>query len=216
MMDRLCKWCNSKFDISDKPNGWMANHTRWCNENPKRQEYINALKERDSVKLMHEAKKKSGYVNQYAKAKLNGHKIDNPLKGKKHPNPFKKHTKESIEKIRTAALASDHRRLRKGMVEYKGIMLDSSWELELAKRLDELNVKWIRPKSIPWTDAEGRVRRYFPDFYLPEHDLYLDPKNKHAYNVQKEKIDILLATYDNIQFITDLDDIKNFTTYLDK
>ena len=215
MMERQCKWCNSKFDISDKPNGWMANHTR-CNENPKRQEYINALKERDSVKLMHEAKKKSGYVNQYAKAKLNGHKIDNPLKGKKHPNPFKKHTKESIEKIRTAALASDHRRLRKGMVEYKGIMLDSSWELELAKRLDELNVKWIRPKSIPWTDAEGRVRRYFPDFYLPEHDLYLDPKNKHAYNVQKEKIDILLATYDNIQFITDLDDIKNFTTYLDK
>jgi hypothetical protein len=55
---------------------------------------------------------------------------------------------ESIELIRKKALASKHRRLKKGTVEYKGVILDSSWELALAKRLDEINVQWIRPTPI--------------------------------------------------------------------
>ena len=42
-----------------------------------------------------------------------------------------------------------------------------------------------------WIDKYGIERNYFPDFYLPLYDLYLDPKNKFAYKVQKEKIDIL-------------------------
>ena len=40
---RKCKHCNVEFDISDKPSGWMANHSRWCNENPKRQDYVDKL-----------------------------------------------------------------------------------------------------------------------------------------------------------------------------
>ena len=39
-----CKWCNKEFNLSNKPKGWMANHSRWCDKNPKRNDYINTIK----------------------------------------------------------------------------------------------------------------------------------------------------------------------------
>jgi len=71
-------------------------------------------------------------------------------------------------------------------------------------------VKWIRPKPLQWLDATGLTHNYFPDFYLPDYNLYLDPKNPHAYNVQKEKIDILNKTYNNIIWLTSLEQIKSY------
>ena len=91
---------------------------------------------------------------------------------------------------------------KKNTVKYKGILLDSTWELKLAKRLDELGIEWYRPRPIKWKDKEGISHNYFPDFYLPKYNLYIDPKNKHAYDVQTEKIEILRETYPNILFLT--------------
>lgn len=55
--------------------------------------------------------------------------------------------------------------------------LDSSWELALAKRLDALNVGWERDiKSFSYTTIAGKQRRYYPDFYLPAFDMYLEVK----------------------------------------
>lgn len=64
--------------------------------------------------------------------------------------------------------------------KYKNIWMDSSWEVELAKWLDAKNIKWKRDRKIIfyWTDAENKKRRYYPDFYLPQYNIYLDPKNK--------------------------------------
>ena len=93
---------------------------------------------------------------------------------------------------------------------YKGILMDSTWEVELAKRLDELNIEWLRPDPIKWVDDNNVTHNYFPDFYLPKHKLYLDPKNPHAYNVQKKKIKVLNSTY-NIKWITSLEECQNFT-----
>lgn len=69
------------------------------------------------------------------------------------------------------------------------VSLESSWELEVAKFLDSLNVKWIRPKFILWVDRKGKNRRYFPDFYLPDYDLYLDPKNEYCMEIDKDKLE---------------------------
>ena len=62
----------------------------------------------------------------------------------------------------------------------KKILLESGWELDLAEFLTNNNIEWIRPKFIKWIDLQGITRRYFPDFYLPKYDLYLDPKNPYA------------------------------------
>ena len=93
---------------------------------------------------------------------------------------------------------------------YKGVLLDSSWELALAQRLDELNVKWIRPEPIQWHDENGTAHHYFPDFYLPEFDLYLDPKNPAAVKAQKEKLEILKKVLPSLIILETLNECKNF------
>jgi len=71
------------------------------------------------------------------------------------------------------------------------VMLESSWELRVAIRLDELQIKWARPDPIPWKDSSGRSRLYFPDFYLSDLDTYLDPKNPYCMKLDEEKMRII-------------------------
>jgi hypothetical protein len=159
-----------------------------------------------------ETKRQKGSSNQYTKAKVEGKEI--PIganKGKIGTFLGKNHSAEVKELIREKALLSNHRRLRKKMIEYNGVMLDSTWELELAQRLDEQNIRWERPKPIRWSDSEGILHNYFPDFFLPDYNLYLDPKNPHAYNVQKKKIDQLKKQLTNLVILTNIEDIRTFT-----
>ena len=74
---------------------------------------------------------------------------------------------------------------------YNGIEMDSNWEVDLAIFLDKLNIKWIRPKYIEWLDSNDKVRKYFPDFYLSDYQIYLDPKNPILIEKQKEKLEIV-------------------------
>jgi hypothetical protein len=69
------------------------------------------------------------------------------------------------------------------------IRFDSSWEYKIACYLDNKNINWIRPKTgISWKDNTGKERFYYPDFYLPDYDLYLDPKNDQVIKKDKEKL----------------------------
>lgn len=67
-------------------------------------------------------------------------------------------------------------------ITYNGVKLGSSYELIVAKELDINNIKWIKPKYIPYIDNKGTQRKYYPDFYLVEYDIYLDPKNDFLIN----------------------------------
>lgn len=205
-----CKHCG--LDFTGITLSAQGNHTRWCKNNPKRNDYVKKLKKNDNIALMRAAKQKSGKTNQYTKAKIEGTLIPHgPNKGKPGFFSGKKHTEETKTRLREKALASKHRRLVRNIIEYKGVMLDSSWELELAKRLDELNIKWIRPEPIPWTDEDGITHNYFGDFYLIDYDLYLDPKNPQAIKNQRKKLDYLLTQYKNIVILDTLDKCKNFS-----
>ena len=44
-------------------------------------------------------------------------------------------------------------------------------------------------------DLNNNKRRYYPDFYLPQYDLYLDPKNKYKQRLDKEKLDYISKSY---------------------
>ena len=65
----------------------------------------------------------------------------------------------------------------------KETTLQSSFELKCSIILNELGIRWSRPKALKYDN-----RNYFADFYLPDHNLYLDPKNNYKANLDKEKI----------------------------
>ena len=52
------------------------------------------------------------------------------------------------------------------------VSLDSSWELKIANELDKNKITWTRPIGFMLSDK----RRYTPDFYLNDYDIFLDPK----------------------------------------
>lgn len=71
--------------------------------------------------------------------------------------------------------------------QQKDVLLESSWEVEIAKLLDSNNIKWIRPRPLEWFDG-CKKRFYYPDFYLPEQNMYLDPKNPFCMERDKNKL----------------------------
>ena len=73
-------------------------------------------------------------------------------------------------------------------------MLDSSWELAVAEYLDNNQIIWERPKQpIPYC-VNGKNKKYYPDFFLPEYNLYLDPKNPYRLQVDRQKIEQVSKT----------------------
>ena len=202
-----CPYCDQYFQKSEK-----ANHVRWCEKNPKR-EYYNK-RSLVAVKAMNEARQKLGYSNQFTKAKLN----DLPIpagywKDKKGTFAGKTHTQETKDKIRDKALNNDYQRVCKSSHEYidkrgRRFTFDSSWEDAMADRLDFLDINWIRPEPIKY-QIDGNIRRYYADFYLPEYDLYLDPKNEYCRKQQKRKLDIVSKMI-NLIIIESIEDCKNW------
>lgn len=198
-----CKHCNKEFDqlsASEK-----ANHSRWCDSNPKRDSYSEDLSKARAAK--------TNFKNQYSYgAKCSSEtrrKLSKASKGRTH-------TDETKEILRQKALASDHRRILRSTRKYTKkdgtvILLDSSWEEALAIRLDELDIQWIRPNSVEWVDNKGKTHNYFPDFYLVDHDIYLDPKNDQVYKISTEKIKKILEVLPNLNILRTLDECKNFS-----
>jgi hypothetical protein len=81
--------------------------------------------------------------------------------------------------------------------KYNGVIFDSSWEVDIAKFLNKNKIKWQRSRKIVlfWVDKNNNKRRYYPDFYLPKYDVYLDPKNKYKQKLDKEKLDYIAKSY---------------------
>lgn len=94
--------------------------------------------------------------------------------------------------------------------QYKEIWMDSSWEVDLAKWFDENQIEWIRDKKINfvWIDTNQVSHRYYPDFYLPKYNVYIDPKNKFLQKKDKEKLDYV-REHGKVTLLTGLiEDIK--------
>ena len=196
-----CAHCDLTFDNLSSTE--RASHTRWCERNPKRKDYVESLKSARSYITPESTKKRAESIKEAHAKGCYDHIVNTWSKGRKH-------TPEAIEKIKAAAQSSGHRRLRKGTVMYKGVLLDSSWELALAERLDFLNVIWSRPDPIVWVDTTGVNHHYFADFYLPEYGLLLDPKNPAAVKAQHDKLTVLKKLLPNLIILQTLEEIKCF------
>lgn len=85
---------------------------------------------------------------------------------------------------------------------YNNIWFDSKWEVKIAKLLDKMNIKWVRDKKYMfiWYDSQLVRHRYYPDFYLPDYDVYLEPKNKYLMKKDIYKLEEVKEMY-NINLI---------------
>jgi hypothetical protein len=90
----------------------------------------------------------------------------------------------------------------------KTVLLESSWELAIAKWLDNNQLDWTRPAHLPWIDKKGKKRKYFPDFYLPKYDVYLDPKNPYQISISLDKLDYISQRYTLVY--GEVEDIKRY------
>lgn len=112
-----------------------------------------------------------------------------PWKGRKH----KESTKKKLREIALVRGFEKHIKKNPRHIQYKTldgsiITLQSSYELKVAKELDINNIKWTRPKPFPYVDKNGINRKYYPDFYLKDFNVYLDPKNNFLEKKDKYKI----------------------------
>ena len=190
----------------------LINHVRWCKENPKRQLYLDTLSNTREQEYSEGRRARMGLG--IRKAWAEGRYSESVRR--KTGKPSHPQSQEARDKISAAQRKLTKRRLMRYTREYKCkngeiVLLDSSWEEELAKRLDYLQVEWIRPSYIIWVDSKNKERKYFPDFYLPEYDIYLDPKNQAVEKAQKEKLDVVSKLLPNLIILHSLDACREYS-----
>ena len=65
----------------------------------------------------------------------------------------------------------------------KKVYLQSSYEVRLSYILDSGGIPWTRPE-VKYYEVDGKKKSCFLDFFLPNQNLYLDPKN--SYLIEKD------------------------------
>jgi hypothetical protein len=120
-------------------------------------------------------------------------KISNKLKGK----PTHKQTEKTKQKLRESAKKNNlggHTSKFKLFFEKNDgniVYLQSSYEIQVAKELEINNIKWVRPTPLNWIDDKNENHKYYPDFYLIDYDIYLDPKNYYLQKKDAQKIKLV-------------------------
>ena len=182
--DFICKFCRK---VCKNANS-LRNHERLCKENPEHQEssWTKFNHERGAWNkgLTKETDERVRKYGETCSKRIQSGIIPKSFKGRHHTDEHKQRMRElALER----QLGGWH---TSKTIDYKGIKLDSRYEYEVAKELDENQVKWKRPTYFLWEDTNGVKHRYYPDFYLPEYNVYLDPKNDYLINNKSKRFGI--------------------------
>ena len=180
----ICKFCGK---VCKNANS-LRSHERLCKENPERQEssWVKFNKKRGAwnkgltKETDERLRKRSKTFSERYKGTDEGKRIFSHPQSEAH--------KQKMRKIAFERHWGGWHTSK--TVEYNGTNLDSTYEVEVAKELDENQVKWERPTYFLWEDSKGVKHRYYPDFYLPEYNVYLDPKNDYLINNKTKKFGI--------------------------
>ena len=172
----LCKYCNRLCNTKCS----LTQHQIRCKLNPER------IKCKPSYGMLG----KTG-SNQHIKAKREG----------KDKIIVSTETREKLRIANTGLKWSDERRQKHSIImlnavknnpdsystknvsgrvknyEYNGNVFKGSWELKTAKALDKAGIPFTniidKPFEYIWNE---NIHLYFPDFYLPTYDLYIEVK----------------------------------------
>lgn len=85
------------------------------------------------------------------------------------------------------------------------IKLQETWEVVFAQHLDSLQLEYEAHKGyIRYIDLNGSERSYYPDFYIPMWNSYVDVKGAFFTDLQKHKFDMIKCSNPeiNISIIT--------------
>ena len=93
------------------------------------------------------------------------------------------------------------------------VIMDSTWEVIMANRLDELGIRWERDPSmkLEYRTRGGRKRNYIPDFYLPDLDLYIEVKGYWTDAAKHKMKDVCKRNPGRICIVESISDIGNLT-----
>lgn len=105
--------------------------------------------------------------------------------------------------------------------KYKDVLFQGTWELRFAIWCDKNNIKWIKNIDSFNYIYQEKEHKYFPDFYLPETDTYVEikgfktekddykwkqfPKDKKLFIITKSQFNNF-----GINKVLDLKECKNF------
>ena len=162
-----CIFC--KREINNK--GSLISHQMRCKENP------------SATKIVFDYSKRRN-ENQYSKAKNEGKEIKVSYETREKLSKSAKkqiwsvERRDKLSKIAKRNGLGGHtskRRLHYTMKNGETIYLQSSYEIEFAKILDDHDIIWSRPDPFIWIDESGVDHRYYPDFKVG--DIYFDTKN---------------------------------------
>lgn len=179
-----CPFCNKKF----KYKYLLSSHlNHFCEKNPNL----------DKEKILLEKQKRSLKQKEYYI---------------KHPEAREKYSKLSIFN-NFWTYRSKNPIIYKS--EFAGLVkLDSTWELRVAKRLDNLKLNWYRPRfGLPYIDKKGLKRNYIPDFYIPEFKCFLEVKSPFIERFSEEqtgKISYIKSHYPFVIWLDNEDLLDNF------
>lgn len=176
-----CKFCSKVCKNSNS----LRNHERLCNSNPNRQvivsNFINYNEKRkqlnikgknqftkakelrlETPKVSEEAKQKISKANRGREQSVEERKMRSDIMKKtveKYPESYTK--RNVVGRVKN--------------ITYKDVVLKGTWELIVAKWLDENRLFWEHEfKSFEY-EWNG-IRKYYPDFYLPDFDIFIEVK----------------------------------------
>lgn len=167
----VCKFCGSLR----KSENSLRNHERLCPDNKDR-----VLPKIDYSKRQHSngQLKGTGKIwtdEQKEKARQRSLKYWTPEQ-RKRVSDLKKATMPGIMAAHPGSYSYNNFCGRSKKVWYKDQLMHSSWELEVAIWLDEQNIAWTRTTPGFEYEWDDKIKTYYPDFYLPDFDLYIEVK----------------------------------------
>lgn len=187
----ICKFCNKEC----KNDNSLRNHERLCKLNPNRQLTVFEKYGKDC-----KFTNKGNHLSDESKRKIASTRAQNKQLGL-YTSYGHLQSEETKQKLSIIAKRNNFGgQVYQNAIYYKDVKLDSSYELRVAQSLDFNNIKWVRPKRFLWHDSNGELHHYTPDFYLPDYDVYLDPKNDYLITQDTFKINQVMKEH-NIKVI---------------
>jgi len=99
------------------------------------------------------------------------------------------------------------------------VSVQGTWELQFANRLNELEIMWQKGRTMPLTyHLDGLVKKYFPDFYLPTRNKFVEIKgywfNSHDGRVDDKRKMLLVVENNKDVDIIILDSLQRIISFV--